>query len=178
MEHRRRKQIRLKNCDYSQAGVYFVTICTQGREILFGDIVDGEMVYTDFGRIAVEEIYRTNELRKDAGICISRYIIMPNHVHFIVEIVGARRVVSVVPQYEDFSKPTTQSVPTIVRAYKAAVTKNIRRLYGHDASCTYNIWQRSFYEHIIRNEEDFYKISEYIENNPSKWEEDRFYMKG
>ena len=99
MERRRRKEIRLKNYDYTQNGAYFVTICTQNREMLFGDVVDGVMVYNDLGKIAVEEIHNTNELRKNAGICISHYIVMPNHVHFIVEIVGARRVVPVQSPY-------------------------------------------------------------------------------
>ena len=176
-EHRQRKKIRLRHFDYSQNGSYFVTICTQERAMLFGNVTNGTMTYNDYGQIAVEEIHNTNKLRKNAGISISKYIVMPNHVHFILEIVGARRVVPIAPQYENFSKPTEQSVPTIVRAYKAAVTKRIRRLDGHDTSCPYDIWQRSFYEHIIRNEQDYITIAEYINNNPLKWEEDRFYTK-
>lgn len=179
-DHKRRKQIRLQNCDYSQTGVYFVTICTHNREMLFGDIVDGGMVYTDCGKIAVEEIHHTNQQREKDNIFISDYVIMPNHVHMIVNIVGTRLAVSVQPQFEAFSKPTKKSLSSVIRSYKSAVTNRIHRIEadGHGKPCPYiKVWQGRYYDHIIRDEQDFYKISEYIENNPSKWEEDRFYMK-
>ncbi|MBQ8171959.1 MAG: hypothetical protein IJZ95_08230 [Oscillospiraceae bacterium] len=179
MERRRRKKIRLKNYDYSQNGAYFVTICTQNREMLFGDVVDGEMVYSDLGKIAVEEIEHTNIQRRKDDIFISNYVVMPNHVHFIVNIVGTRLAVSTKPQFEAFSKPTAKSLSSVIRSYKSAVTKRIRETAGgHGKPCPYVIWQSRYYEHIIRNEDDFLKISEYIVSNPYRWEEDRFYTKG
>ncbi len=175
-EFRKRKSIRLRNYDYSQCGAYFITICTHGREWLFGKIENGIMICNEYGRIAAEEIVRTNELRKAADISISQYVIMPNHVHFIVEFVGTRLAVSDAPRYEEFAKPVSESLSSVVRSYKAAVTKHIREACGgHGKPCPYEIWQGRFYDHIIRNEDDYLKISEYIANNPAKWQEDRFY---
>ncbi len=82
-EQPKRKSIRLNNYDYSQCGAYFVTICTHERQNLFGRIENGVMIYNKYGKIAAEEIVRTNELRKAADICISQYVIMPNHVHCV-----------------------------------------------------------------------------------------------
>ena len=134
------------------------------------------MHLNEYGEIAKDEINRANELRKKNGIEISNCVIMPNHVHFIVKIVGTRLAVSASPQYEAFSKPVSGSLSSVVRSYKAAVTKRIRDVCGgHGKPCPYEIWQGRFYEHIIRNEDDYAKIAEYIENNPAKWQEDRFY---
>ncbi len=167
----RRKQIRLKNFDYTQNGAYFITICTRNREQLFGKIADGNMILSEWGKIAEEEILKTNEIRKDGNFHISYFVVMPNHIHFIAEIVGAR---CSVPESgfrcEAFSKPVPNSVPTVVRAYKAAVSSRIHKLCGYSEK----IWQSRFFDHVIRDEVDYATIAEYIINNPKKWEDDCF----
>ena len=85
-----RRSIRLKGYDYSQAGMYFVTICCQNRQCVFGEIENGEMVLNDFGQIACDEWVKSAEIRKE--IEIHEYVVMPNHIHAIVEIVGANGI--------------------------------------------------------------------------------------
>ncbi len=93
-DHRRRKTPRLRSFDYSSSGSYFITICTKDREHLFGEIVDGEMFLSEWGRIANDKISVTNQHRQDAGITITHFVVMPNHVHLIIQIVGTQRAVS------------------------------------------------------------------------------------
>lgn len=175
-EYRRRKTPRLRGYDYSQSGSYFITICTKNREHLFGEIENGIMVLNEFGTIAEQEIKHANLLRANQGIQISEYVIMPNHVHFIVRIVGTRLAVSAPKQSERFSKPTKQSIPSVIRSYKSAVTKIVREIGdGHGKPCPYEVWQSRYHDHIIRDEQDYAVIARYIAENPSKWIDDCFY---
>ncbi len=195
MELPKRKQIRLREFDYSSVGAYFVTICTNSRQCLFGSICEQKMYYNLWGEIADHQIVVTNELRRKSNIRIAKYVVMPNHVHLLVEIlpdvtisVGTRRAVSENEKFEQFSKPTEQSLSTVIRAYKAAVTREIHQVMdraeyrnGHGAPCPYEksngipIWQARFYEHIVRNAEDYEQIWRYIDENPLVWEKDCFY---
>lgn len=192
-----RKQIRLREYDYSRAGAYFVTICTYERKALFGIVSDGRILCNQYGETAVREIRKTNELRGGNGIQIVKYVVMPNHVHMLIEIqpkepweTDFQSHVQKTEVFEDFSKPTKQSVSTVVRAYKAAVTREIHKIKknaddrnGHDTSCPYEkfavgpVWQGRFFEHIIRNKEDYCRIWKYIDDNPMLWEKDCFYSK-
>ncbi len=172
MELPKRKKIRLKGYDYSQNGAYFITICTENRANLFGEIKNGVMLCSECGKIAFEEIANTNKLRGNNGIQIQKYIIMPNHIHMIIEIVGSRRAVTENPQPAEFAKPTKQSISTIIRAYKSTVTKRLHELDGHGTPCPYKIWQSRFYDHIIRDEQEYHNIWNYIDTNPLKWEQD------
>lgn len=177
-----RKPHRLKNYDYSSSGAYFITICTHQKIHLFGEVENGDMNYNKFGEIACGEIERTNEIRKDKGIIICNWVVMPNHIHLLVELVGSRRAVT--EQREYFAKPTENSIPTIIRAYKSAVTKSIRLSVtekekangwcddGHGTPCPYKIWQRDYHDHIIRTEKEYERIWTYIESNPLLWNED------
>ena len=146
---------------------------------LFGEIEDGRMKINRYGKIAEKEWFRTEDLRPN--IKLHEFIIMPNHLHGIIEIRGktCKGTVLRAPtkdnsnqMIERFGKPTSRTLPTIIRSYKANVTKQAR-LLKHDAN--YSIWQRNYFEHIIRNEESYLKIAEYIENNPLKWKEDKYY---
>lgn len=166
MKKLNRKSIRLKEYDYSQKGAYFVTICVQNRECLFGDIIDGKMVLNKYGEIAKNEWLKTAEIREN--IHLDTFVVMPNHIHGIVVINGrgtARRA----PTYEQFGKPTIGSIPTIVRSFKSACTNGINK-YRKIPGAT--VWQRNYYEHIIRGEKDYNRIYEYMQNNPLKWELD------
>ena len=169
-QHHNRRSIRLKGYDYSQAGVYFVTICTQNRQCLFGDIVDGAMVLNNVGRIVENEWVKTERFRQN--IKCDRFVVMPNHFHGIVEITESRRGVL---QYT----PTTmqspsQTIGAIVRGFKSAVTKQINMIRQTPGT---KLWQRNYYEHIIRNKNDYNRIYEYIENNPLKWALDSLHPK-
>ena len=163
-----RHSIRLKDYDYSQAGAYFVTICTHNKECIFGKVVNGEMVSNEYGRVVEEEWAKTAEIRKKVALDVS--VVMPNHFHGILVIVDkCRGTVHRAPTLEQFAKPTSGSLPTIVRYFKSAVTRRINDPRGTPYMA---VWQRNYYEHVIRNEDDLDEIREYIVNNPLKWDLD------
>lgn len=165
---RSRQSIRLQNFDYSQSGAYFITICTYNRNLLLGEVVNGVMVLNEFGRIAVDEWLATQTIREN--IIIDKFVVMPNHIHGIIII--RRGTLQRAPTPEQFGKPTSNSIPTIVRGYKSTVTKQINQLRQTPGA---NIWQRNYYEHIIRNDDDLAQIREYIVNNPMNWHLDNEY---
>jgi REP element-mobilizing transposase RayT len=170
-----RRSIRLKEYDYAQPGGYFVTVVTYQRDLLFGEIVNEEMQLNKFGCIA-DECWRGIP-GHFPNVELGAYVVMPNHVHGIIVIndradenglatnsspvVGARHA-SPLPCGV---KP--HSLGAIVGSFKSAVTKRI----GRELSAT-GIWQRNYYEHVIRNDKDWDRIHRYIECNPSLWAED------
>ncbi len=175
-----RKSIRLRGYDYSQAGMYFVTICTHDRTPLFGEIINGEMKMNEAGVIATDEILVTAKMRHN--VSFDEFIVMPNHMHSIIA-VGARCT------RPDCTRPEcspkngggnesgrAQRAPTIgdvVRGYKSAVTKRINQLRNPPLA---PVWQRNYYEQIIRDEAAYLKIAEYIQTNPQRWQEDIYYV--
>ena len=173
-----RKYHRLKNFNYSSNGAYFITICAFKKQHIFGTIKDGIMLLNRYGEIAYEEIEATNQIRGDQDIKITNWVIMPNHIHFIIEI-SHDPLFDTYPQNEKFAKPTKQSIPTIVRAYKSSVTKRIRAEYsnepGHVTPCPYRIWQNGYYDNIIKNDKMYEKVWQYIMSNPTRWEDDCYY---
>jgi REP element-mobilizing transposase RayT len=166
-----RRSIRLKDYDYTQNGAYYVTICTHGRACLFGEIVDGIMRLNNIGRSVEEEWLHTSDVRPN--VALDAFIIMPNHVHGIVVITSPGRGVL---QYAPTNGgPTTfrspaQTIGAMVRGFKGATTKRINDLRNTPGI---PVWQRNYYEHIIRNEADLQRIREYIANNPVRWAEDQ-----
>jgi putative transposase len=192
---RRRRSIRLKGIDYTQPGFYFITIVTKNRECLFGEIADGEMRLNEFGMIARAEWLKTAEIRHE--IALDEFVIMPNHIHGIIHIlprdcddgVGARRrrapTVNInaptanwnAPTEnrrahtltEQFGKPVSGSIPTIIRAYKSATTNRINK-FRENAGAP--VWQRNYYEHIVREDDDLARIREYVRYNPAGWVKD------
>ena len=176
-----RRSIRLKEYDYTQPGAYFVTMVTWQREELFGQVVDGEMRLNDFGRIAREEWLKTEALRPNVILHDDEFVVMPNHVHGIIWIVedvgvGARRrraPTNAAPPpetVERFGKPVSASIPTILRAYKSAVTYRINALRDTPGA---PLWQRNYYEHIVRDDKEFWATVNYIRDNPPNWQEDQ-----
>ncbi len=161
---RQRKSIRLKDYDYSQAGAYFVTSCVKERECLFGQIVDENMILNEYGKIVLS---CWNDLPNHySHVRLDAFQIMPNHVHGIVFIVGAGL------KPAPTSGPTTKrhGLPEIVRAFKTFSARGInesRRTPGEP------IWQRNYFDRIIRDENELNRILEYIIYNPLKWEEDK-----
>ncbi|MBI5186508.1 MAG: hypothetical protein HZA01_12400 [Nitrospinae bacterium] len=186
-----RRSIRLKGADYSLPGAYFITICAQNRESLFGKIVDGAMCLNDAGKM-VDHLW--NELKnKFVNIEIDKYAVMPNHFHGII-IVGAslvdaqNSVDSKNPMYDQnytragtTVRAGTRPAPTIgdiVGAFKSLTTneyiRNVKS--GKFPPFEKSVWQRNYYERIIRNENDLNRIREYIVNNPLNWDKDDLFV--
>jgi len=161
-KNKNRKSIRVKEYDYSEAGDYFVTICTHGRECLFGKIVE-------------EEILKTMSIRKEVNIDI--FSIMPNHLHMIVSLndfchdpVGANGRSPLQCGNQNNFRMKPKSLSSFVSGFKSATTKHINILRGTPSQ---TVFQRNYYEHIIRNEKSYDEIYSYIESNHTTWDRDR-----
>jgi REP element-mobilizing transposase RayT len=164
----RRRSIRLKGCDYSQAGAYFVTICTQDRECLFVDIGGGEMRLNDAGTTVRNIWHKIPEHFPHTDI--DAFVAMPNHIHGIIVINSdGRGMACHAPTHRQFAKPIAGSLSTVIGSFKSVVTRQIN-LIRHTPG--YPVWQRNYYEHIIRDEQSLQKIREYINDNPAKWADD------
>ena len=159
-----RKKIRLQGYDYSQPGYYFITICVEGRHEMLGEVVVGQGLcscrLSALGEIAQTELHKL-EIRY-ANMTIDKQVIMPNHIHAIIKI--ARR--------EQSPRPTTMM--DMICAYKSITTKCYNKIFGISGKA---FWQERFHDHIIRSEEDYQRIWQYIDENPSKWAEDRYFVK-
>ena len=175
----RHKSIRLKGYDYTQQGAYFVTICTQDKKLLFSQIVDGNIILSEFGKIIENEWVKTGQIRKN--VIIDEYVIMPNHLHGIIIIendyynrrgtlMRADDCTPMCAKTESFGKPVSGSLPTIVRGFKSTTTKQINKSRNIPEM---SLWQRNYYEHVVRNDDDLSETREYIINNPLKWELDK-----
>ncbi|MBR7132017.1 MAG: transposase [Clostridia bacterium] len=164
MEQPKRKQTRLGNFDYGQNGAYFITICTQNRERILSDIIVGEGFplprLTAKGKIAENLILAVNE--KFHNVKIDNYIIMPDHIHIIIQIQNGIGN----PNGRGDPSPTVVTVGNVVGWLKYSITKQINEAYGMAGN---KIFQRSYHDHIIRNQQDYNEVWEYIENNPAKW---------
>ncbi len=144
MELPQRKKIRVGEYDYSQCGAYFVTICTQNRRPILSNIVgdDAHIVPKRYGQIAEKYLKNAAEIEK--------YVIMPDHIHMLIRLAE---------QGAEKRSPQASRIASIVRSIKTLTTKEIGE----------PIFQRSYYDHVIRNQRDYNEIWEYIENNPRKW---------
>jgi REP element-mobilizing transposase RayT len=170
-EKHHRKSIRLKGFDYRDGGTYFVTICTKNKERLLGEIQNGMMGLSEIGCIVADELQKTPIIRP--YVDLDRWCIMPNHVHFILYIHPdncdcCRGMARHAPTERHFAKPIAGSLPTIIGAFKSAVTKKINEQRDGDTS----IWQRNYYEHIIRDPDERLRIRKYILDNPLHWDTD------
>lgn len=177
-----RRSIRLKGYDYSQAGAYFITICTHDRECIFGEIRDGQMHLNEIGKIIETEWLKTAEIRDNVEL--DACAIMPNHVHGIIIITGNAGTSDAVGtnDFKNFVDVTDgahgraplrrqpNSIGSIVAGFKATVTKQINTIRNTPGA---PVWQRNYYEHIIRNEEAFTRIQRYIIENPAQWHYDQ-----
>ena len=203
-----RRSIRLKGYDYSQAGLYFITICCQNRACLFGDVVNKEMKLNDAGTMVENEWLKLPN--RFQNIQLHEFVVMPNHFHAILEIVGATLVVAQndavnennannqMGQPQGIAHPVNTSndddsfkgqpqgiahpgktVGNMIGAFQSIVTveyiRGVKTLNWQPFDG--KLWQRNYYEHIIRNEQSYLTISNYIKNNPAKWADDKFYKK-
>lgn len=176
-----RKSVRLKDYDYSQNGAYFVTICAYKKQCLFGDITNSKMELSEIGAIAGK---CWNEISTHfPNVLLDYFVVMPNHIHGIVNIVGAKHSHSastnkVSPLLVNASplQPLQPcgtdkgSLSAIIQNFKSVTTRKINRILGRRY---FPSWQRNYYEHVIRNEDDLNDIREYIINNPIKWDLDK-----
>ena len=179
MVQRQRKPNRLSGYDYSKNGKYFITICTHKRELLLGGIVENIMILNEYGKIVQSEIERIPTHYENISIDI--FVVMPNHVHCIVSLVGdalARPITPTITETSGAAITETSDVAGILGAASGAPTiGNVIRGFksGVSRKCGFSIWQRNYHDHIIRNEKAYTNIYEYIINNPAKWKDDCFY---
>ncbi len=175
-----RKSIRLKDYDYSQPGTYFVTICTNNMKKIFGQIDDGVMKLNHLGEIARRELLQVPKTYPGVELFDDEYVIMPNHIHAILWKfdVGATPVLSswcTAPACRrrvariSSSGPNPKTLGAIVGQYKSRVTKQINRLRETPGK---PVWQRNYYDRIIRNDKELQAIRKYIADNPLQWEDD------
>ena len=168
---KQRKQIRLKGYDYSEAGGYFITICTFNREYLLGKISDQGIVLNNTGEIAEKWWLKLGN--KFANVTLDYHVIMPNPIHGIIMISEGKNDVGAIhelPLHRDRIERRRMLIPKVIGYFKMNSAKHINRL--RDAM-GYPLWQRNYYEHVIRNENELSRVREYIQNNPLKWELDR-----
>ncbi|MCF0058845.1 transposase [Dyadobacter sp. CY356] len=193
-----RRSIRLDTYDYSQEGLYFVTCCCQDREYFFGEIINSELILNEAGKLIEQEWMNLSD--RFLNIRLHDFVIMPNHFHAILELVGATLVVArnspdiptsnhnfeekgpgrpqgITPT--DTSADTQVTAPTIgdiISAFKSITT--VKYIHGVKTAnwpkFNKRLWQRNYYEHIIRNEIALNNIANYIIENPKRWNEDRF----
>ncbi len=180
------KSTRLQNWDYGSNGMYFITICTQNREHFFGEIIDGKMQLTEIGKMAEKYWHEIPE--HFPFVKLGEFVVMPNHMHGIIIIDKMDDDAPAMVETQNFASlrqtassktvssknkfgPQSKNLASIVRGYKIGVTKNARKINANFG------WQSRFYDHIIRNDKSFNNISNYIINNPKKWDEDKFYNK-
>ncbi|MEO0014714.1 MAG: hypothetical protein RLZZ535_3103 [Cyanobacteriota bacterium] len=166
-----RRSIRLPGYDYSQTGAYFVTICAYQRQCLFGEIIDGQMILNQYGAIVADEWQKSSIIRQE--IELDGWVVMPNHFHGIVIIantVGANGRSPVQNNAPVQMKP--KSLSSLMAGFKSITTKKINIL--RDAPAT-PLWQRNYYEHIIRDRDAMDKICRYIINNPMSWSIDQLH---
>ncbi|EKU98422.1 transposase [Leptolyngbya sp. PCC 7375] len=179
-----RRSVRLRGHDYSSSGLYFITICTYQRQCLFGEIVNGEMRLNALGEIVETEWLKTSEIRPKWRL--EAWIIMPNHIHGIVTIEQQQksikhgtiaRVHGVAPlrdatQLKGIAHRKPDSISSFVAGFKSVTTKQIN--ISRNTPRT-PVWQRNYYDHIIRNNFSLRQIEQYIQNNPTTWQSDQLY---
>jgi len=170
-EIHKRRSIRLPGYDYAQNGAYFLTLCTKNREPLFGEIVANgvypnhgfaRMVQNEFGAIVASEWLKSAEIRSE--IAMGEFVIMPNHFHGII-LIRCRGDRPVAPTGNQ-PGPKPKSVGAFVAGFKSTVTQRINSIRQ---TPRVPVWQRNYYEHIIRDENDLRKIQKYIQDNPCNW---------
>jgi putative transposase len=161
-----RRSIRLEGFDYSQPGAYFLTICAAEQKCIFGKVEDGLMHENALGKIAHGCWLQIPDHFANAEI--DAFVVMPNHFHAIIKL---KRVIGrpSALKTESFGVPLPLSIPTIVRTFKAGVTRDARRILGDSVT---QIWQRNYFERVIRNGKEYDETYRYIAENPLRWSVD------
>ncbi|MBD2306175.1 transposase [Chroococcidiopsis sp. FACHB-1243] len=161
----RRQSIRLRGYDYSQAGAYFITICTYQKECIFGEVMDCQMRLNKVGCIVAEECLRSPTIRP--GIELDEWVIMPNHIHAIVIFTSSVRILDSGAHNNCAPlRRKPRSLSSLIAGFKSTTTKQINEIRQ---TPKISVWQRNYYERVIRNEASLNKIQQYIINNPFNW---------
>jgi putative transposase len=152
-----RRAMRLRGCDYSQNGAYYLTLCTQHRLCLYGEIIDDKMELNDAGRMI--ERFWLEIPKRFTNVELDLYVVMPNHMHGIVAIAGK----------------ASDTIPAMMQQFKTFTTNAYIRGVKKEnwQSFPGKLWQRSYYDHIVRNEAELNAIRHYIETNAVRWNEDQ-----
>lgn len=170
-----RRSIRLKGYNYALPGAYFVTLCTYRRAPLFGQIREGQISLNALGTLVQESWLSIAKKRSNA--ILDEFVVMPNHLHGIIIIDDERCSDRASAKSESASmksgKLSPDSLGAIVGQFKGEVTKQAKALSVMPAS---QIWQRNFYDRIIRNQNSLDEIRAYIRDNPSRWHEDSLFV--
>lgn len=161
---------RAKWWNYSNNATYFITFCTFEHECLLGKIKNGEISFSEIGKIADEEWNKSFQIRKE--LFCEAYVIMPNHIHAILRIEQNFDISDNIEQSRGFIREP-KSISSFIAGYKSTVTKRINKLRGTPKS---QVWQSRFYDRILRNENEYKICLKYISENPLKWELDRYFM--
>jgi len=178
------KSSRLQNWNYASLGIYFITICTYNHNNFFGKIIDNKMELSKMGLIVNSELLKTFEIRKN--LKLHKSVLMPNHIHILMEIIkqnnqhecrDVARYVSTKTSYVSTNKnkyfsdisPKSDSISTIIRSFKSAVTKQI------NLKIIFFAWQPSFHDEIIKDKKQYLVIKQYIQDNVINWQKDKFY---
>ena len=180
-EKHHRRSVRLRGYDYSQPGEYFVTLCAEDMKALFGRVVNGRMELNAFGEIADQEWRQSSAIRHELEL--DEWVVMPNHLHGIVRIVGpARSIVGaqgLVPLRSALAKQGGTRIPprhprslaSFVGGLKSAVKTRINEMRGTPRA---PVWQENYHEHVIRNPHELEILRDYIRHNPLRWACDRY----
>ena len=160
--------MRLQSFDYSAPGAYFITVCTSEKRCILSDIpespvpsvgagvLDGpRVILSDIGQIVEETIHSIDQ--HYANVSVDKYVIMPNHIHLLIRIHAQGS--------SGTPTPTNETIPALISVLKRLTNRKTGE----------KLWQRSYYDHVIRNETDYREIWQYIDANPLRWTEDRFY---
>ena len=174
--------------NYANNGFYFITICTAGREYLFGYIQNNEMVLSEIGNIVQQEWEKSFEIRTE--LFCDAFVIMPNHIHGIVQIdknepdpVETHGRASLLQQQSKLQPQSKKhgiayrppkSISSFAAGFKSSATKRINE-YRNTPQLP--VWQSRFHDHIIRNQDEYNRIKQYIETNPANWEKDKFFIR-
>ena len=178
-KHPQRKSPRLPGYDYRQEGAYFVTICTHQRLQIFGSVVNEAIQLSDIGKIAYD--LWTTIPEHHTNIILDAYVVMPNHMHGIVFITDQPTIDMTHTSFAAHETRTqhngmrSRTLGAVIGSYKSAVSRKINQVTGLVAPI---VWQSSFHDHIIRNDESLNRIREYVYTNPMRWAEDMFYSSG
>jgi REP element-mobilizing transposase RayT len=155
----RHKSVRIQGYDYSQPGTYFITICTSQKKMLFGEVTQGIIHLSKLGEIARQELEQVSS--KFSRIHL-------DHIHVLITISASDAAIQTA-NAEAFRHPVPGSIPTVVRAYKAAMTRRAAMRRDNPIS---EVWQRNYYEHVVRTEREKEQIYAYIVSNPVQWDSD------
>lgn len=171
-----RRSIRLKGYDYSAKGFYYVTICTHNRRKIFGNVVNQQIRLSSYGQIANFEWVKLR--LRFPHIQLDQFVIMPNHVHGIISVgaplAGARHNPPFIHNNRAGASPTP-TIGNIIGTYKSIVSVKCLEIIKSNHQYLGKIWQRNYYENIIRNNQEINRIRQYIKENIRNWQTDRFY---